>query len=547
MTKVPASEIERRREFFAEALKSFPVFCAMLKVVPFETLDGGDASPIPMELTALQKRFCRNRSGWDIILKPRKAFITSLEVAFDIWWFLTHVGASVVIVCQTEQDGKIKRDIAAMLRIYADSLLALGIPLPFKRDTFTWDWPERQAKLRVVEAGAAEKTAHKGGKGGAVTRLHCTEIAYWDQAQTTAISYMNSMPKRGTSVTLESTPHGKSGYFYEVYQTAKAGESKFKPHFYAWYEHTHNALPLEPGERIVPGGRLEEIETLLMRHKGVSPEQIKWLRAKFSESQDISKLREDYPNDENSCWLMGGRGFFDQAIIDANFLTCALPLRLGPDDDDKGRLTVWENAKRSSSYVIGADPAGGGGDPLSAIVWERGSGKHVATLHSNQFDEQEFSESLIALSRRYNDAKLAVERENHGHSVILAIKTLKEAKRLYVHSDGKHGWPENAATRPVMLDGFAAAYRRGTVKTHDASLLGEMQSFVISTHGKPEADRGHHDDLVMAAAIGWHVVTTRQAPSAQQARASGVAPAERTYGFDRRHEDLPERTFGYDR
>ena len=50
-----------------------------------------------------------------------------------------------------------------------------------------------------------------------------------------------------------------------------------------------------------------------------------------------------------------------------------------------------------------------------------------------------------------------------------------------------------------------------------------MRTFIVNKHGKPEAQAGAHDDLVMAAAIGWHVVCLPVARDADWVNALPVA------------------------
>jgi hypothetical protein len=138
----------------------------------------------------------------------------------------------------------------------------------------------------------------------------------------------------------------------------------------------------------------------------------------------------------------------------------------------------------------------------------------VATL-DGQFSPEDAAKEAVALCREYNTALLAIERNNHGHSAINTAINDPECnyrERLYVHDDKRHGWPTNTVTRPVMLDALESAHRTGLWSTPDRQLLAQMRKFVINSNGKPEAASGEHDDMVMAAAIGWAV---RQRPEFQ--------------------------------
>jgi hypothetical protein len=178
-------------------------------------------------------------------------------------------------------------------------------------------------------------------------------------------------------------------------------------------------------------------------------------------------------------------------------------------------LRVWADPHEGAQYVVGADPAGGGtdADASSATILERGTGAHVATLHG-YWSPWDFAGKLAGVGKRYNNACLVVERENHGTAVIQALERDCGYQNLYSQSksDGagtahRTGWLTNVATRAPMLDAFDTAHRRDVFVTNDVDLLGEMRTFIINDKGKAEGKPGTHDDRVMATAIAWAVAT----------------------------------------
>ena len=70
-------------------------------------------------------------------------------------------------------------------------------------------------------------------------------------------------------------------------------------------------------------------------------------------------------------------------------------------------------------YIIGVDPAGGGseGDYACAQVIDRASGMQCAELRGH-LTPAELASRVAILSRDYNMALVAVERNNHGHAVL---------------------------------------------------------------------------------------------------------------------------------
>jgi hypothetical protein len=518
-------------EDLARAIADFPRFCALLQV---SNIDGGPR--IPMELTWMQRQFHRNRTKRDILLKARRVFATTFECARDIWWFLTVRGAQVVIVIQHEEaPHPVRTSIYDKIRIFFWSLRQWGIQLPFDvEEDGRWEMHDRDASMRVVVAGGNVTAAATRGRGATINRLHMSEVSSYAYAIETTTAMLNSMPRGADAVTevvQESTAMGAAGYFYDQYKSARIGPpppgetnewNGYRAHFYPWHSHPKNTLPLRPGEVITPTGALEVQERALLA-QGVKPEQIKWLRQTFSESGNrLDLLNQEHPSDEITCWLIDGRPFFDPRRIEESLGVARTPLKdlpaMGPSEEVKllharGTLRVWELPKPGAVYVVGADSAeGGGGDYSAGLVFEKGTGKHVATLHG-QIIPYEFAAALARVAVFYNGAKIAIERNAPGPAVIQAFSIMPELLAFNAHQllwwadDGKPGWHTNEATRSPMLDGMDAAHRSRIFETSDLKLLEEMRSFVIDKNGKPTATRGKHDDLVMAGAIGWAVCT----------------------------------------
>jgi hypothetical protein len=67
------------------------------------------------------------------------------------------------------------------------------------------------------------------------------------------------------------------------------------------------------------------------------------------------------------------------------------------------------------------------------------------------------------------------------------------------------GWKTTGATRPFALASLKAAFLRKT-SGFPAALLGEMFTFVRNEKGKPETMANKHDDIIMAASIGYAVL-----------------------------------------
>lgn len=427
--------------------------------------------------------------------------MTTEGLARDIWHFLKRPGsAHVSVMCQSIQGDGPTKNIAAVLRVMFEGLDRAGLKLKFERLTATEWILSDERTLRIETSGASESSASKKGRSGDVTRLHCTETAFYDFPDQTLNAVMECIPANDSEVVFESTANGASGYFYNQCQAARELRSGYKFHFFPWFEQAEYRTPLAVGEVIEPSTDLEKRLVAM----GVTAEQIKWHRQKVAEKGSASLVDQEYPSDPDTCFLVSGSSYFDQAITAAIGAQCREPI----ERRDSGRIWIFKRPQPGRQYVISADSSEGvGSDPSALIVTDRDTGEHVAVL-LGQYQPWELARAAAQLGHEYNKALIAVERNTPGPAVITQLQREHNYPELYVHSDDRIGWPTNAVTRPVMLDQLEQAHRTGLWTTPDSRVVSHIKTFVM-INGKPQAANGEHDDLVMAAAIGWAV---RQIP-----------------------------------
>lgn len=488
------AERRQRAEFLAWALEDFSRFVGLCKIIP------KDGVKRRLVLNEVQRKYCQHRTARDAVLKPRQVGLTTLEQARDLYLFLTDPGARVVATCQSASDNTPALLLSTNYQVMIEGLREAGLRLDFRQESVTkWVLADRDASLRIIPAGASEAAAKKKGRAGTVTRLHLTETAFYEFADDTLNALLEAVPgpEHGSEVVNESTAAGAGGWFYRNCHAAAAGQNGYRLHFFPWFDAKEYAVPLDLGEVIRPEN---EREALLIS-KGVTPEQLKWYRQKVgANGQDNTD--QEYPSDPETCFLVSGRGHFDQGVTKGLLDQATEPI----ERRDQYRVAIWKRPILGRGYVIAADPSEGtGGDPAGCVVYDWETGEHVASV-SGQYTPWALAEASSKLGHEYNTALIAPERNNHGHSMILALTRPEIAYPLiYQHDDEKYGWPTNAVTRPVMLDELEHAHRSGLWKSPDRALLGQMKTFITGPTGKPEAAPGEQDDLVLAAAIGWAV------------------------------------------
>ena len=243
---------------------------------------------------------------------------------------------------------------------------------------------------------------------------------------------------------------------------------------------------------------MDEEKELMTRH-GLNEQQIAWRRMRWKEMH--AQAAQEYAEDPVSCFLASGECVFEMTAIEQAAGKAAEPT----ESQQNGRELIWfpPNAEKWQ-YIIGVDTAGGGseGDYSCAQVIERSMGLQCAELHGH-FPPYELARRVVELGRKYGNALIAVERNNHGYGVLAHLKDLSY-ENLF-EQNGQVGWLTSAVTRPAMIENLATMLIEKPELFHSSRLLGEMKTFVRRADGQGAAAEGAHDDCVMAMAIAMAV------------------------------------------
>jgi hypothetical protein len=161
-------------------------------------------------------------------------------------------------------------------------------------------------------------------------------------------------------------------------------------------------------------------------------------------------------------------------------------------------LTIYAPPVPRRRYAIGADPAEGNptSDESAATVLDADSCEEVASL-AGIFQPDVFAAHLNTIGRWYNRASLLVERNNHGHAVLLWLKDHSALTRLCGH-DGNVGWLSNSKGKSLLYDRCATAFREKQTALHSFATLQQLQSIEGASLRAPE---GQHDDRAMGYAL----------------------------------------------
>ena len=159
------------------------------------------------------------------------------------------------------------------------------------------------------------------------------------------------------------------------------------------------------------------------------------------------------------------------------------------------------------------------GDYSCAQVLD-GLGRQVACWHGH-IDPYAYADMLVNLGKRYRNAYMIIERNNHGLTTLRRMQEL-QYPNMYIESsvDGAYGdkltkrggFLTTSKTKPLIIDNLAALLRQGESGIADKELVNELRTYVIDEKGAYNAQSGCHDDRVMAYAIALHGLASMPRP-----------------------------------
>lgn len=357
------------------------------------------------------------------------------------------------------------------------------------------------------------------GSGYTINYLHISELAKWQDAETTMTSLLQAVPDYNAIVIVESTAMGVGGYFYDLWMKAEQGKNNYVPLFIPWYEHKEYVTPLASGEVL----HLDDTEEHLRELYGLSDQQVKWRRKTISDklNGDSEKFKQEYPSNAMEAFLTSGRPRFDTRVL-TKWLNDSKEGEHGYIErgswyrDDQGYITIWEQPQPGATYCIGADTSQGlsTGDRSAATVWNTRTWKQVAKWHGH-IDPDLYADQLAGLGKYYNTALLAVEINNHGFTTMNKLKNLNypnifqmERYDETVDKMGKAlGFRTDRKTKPLIIDHMASCIREQLIDTKDKDLISECITYIREEDGGTNAQEGCYDDLVMASAIALFVLS----------------------------------------
>lgn len=191
---------------------------------------------------------------------------------------------------------------------------------------------------------------------------------------------------------------------------------------------------------------------------------------------------------------------------------------------------IWENPLPGHSYLISADVARGDGADYSTFHVLKLETLELVAEYQGKPKPEDFAKMLYNVGMEYGKAMVVPENNTYGFSVCQKLVEM-EYPNLYYSLKSSHeyvsqnevqyksgtipGFSTTPKTRPIIVAKLEEFFRNNLITTYSTRLIHELERFVWSDTGKPEAMKGSNDDLIMALAIACWVRDTALHKSAR--------------------------------
>ncbi len=415
-----------------------------------------------------------------IILKSRQLGISTLSAGISLWMMIFQKDKSILVVA-TKQDTA--KNLVTKVKFMYDSLPS-WLQIGFTENNKLALRLKNGSQIKAVSA------AGDAGRSEAISLLIIDEAAFIETNKIDEIwgSSQQTLSTGGKAIVL-STPNGTGNFFHKMWVKAEEGTNGFIP---------------------------------IKLHWTVHPERNQEWRDKQDDELGLRMAAQECDCD----FTTSGHTVFNQEIMKfVEETNICKPLEKRGID---GSLHIWEYPDYTRKYMVVADVARGDSMDYSAFhIIDIEESKQIGEFKA-QIGTKEFGHMLVAIATEYNNALLVIENANIGWNTIQVVID-KGYNNLYYSPKGDAasnadaflakgyditdtskmvpGFTMSMKTRPMTIGKLDAYLRDKGITIQGKRTLEEMKTF-IWMNGKPQAQIGYNDDLVMSLATACYVRDT---------------------------------------
>ena len=422
---------------------------------------------------------------YTIVLKGRQIGLSTVVACYSLWMMLFSKDKNILVIATKQETAK---NLITKVK-FAFEGLPIWLQVPCIENN--------KLSLRFKNGSQIKAVSSSGdaARSEAVSLLVLDEAAFIKNAEEIWTAAQATLATGGKAI-LISTPNGVGNFFYDKYIEAEEFKNKNKNGVF---------YPIKLDWRCHPD-----------RNDAWKEKQMEVLSER--------EFRQEFEAE----FLGSGNTVIDADLIKFYMETFKQDPQLtkGPGGD----VWVWEQPNYNKSYLVSVDVARGEnsetGDYSTIHVLDATTCTQVAE-YKGRIPTSDLGHLAVSLATEYNDALLIIENATVGWATIQTVLERGYKNLFYMTEDLKYidpmelrsnklyskekkavpGFTTSTRTRPLIISKLCEYMRDKTVIIHSKRTLDEMLTFIWE-NGKPVASEKHHDDLIMALAIGLWVRDT---------------------------------------
>jgi len=410
---------------------------------------------------------------FNIILKSRQMGISTIVSGYIAWMLLFHKEKNVLVMA-TKLNTAI--EIVEKVKDIIES-----IPKWLKLTEISVN---NKTKLELDNGSKIQgvPTSKDAGRSQALSLLVIDEAAHVEEMEELWTGLLPTLSTGGRCIAL-STPNGVGNWFHKSYVDSESGANNFKPSKLPWT--LHPEYTQEWFDNMTRNMSKRQIAQEFECNFNASGETVVL-------AEDINKIKLNIGEPKRRTW------------IDRNY-------------------HIWKEYENDGSYLLSADVARGDGRDYSVFHVLNIKTMEQVAEYQGKIDIDSFSRLLFDVGREYGNCMIVVENNNIGYAVLTKLVDMAypnifySTKSTHEYVDGLNynqyssntvpGFSTSMKTRPLIVAKLDEYIRNKAIKINSKRTANELDTFVW-INGRPEAQKGYNDDLVMSLAIGCWVRDT---------------------------------------
>lgn len=458
-----------------------------------------DGKVKPFTLNNAQRKLDSAWTGRDLVPKARRLGVTTYVLARQTAACLMYHNINAVVI---SHEREATQRMLQTVRFFIENLRGPGAVIKnLSKNRISFGKTGSEFFI-----GTAGSTAF--GRGDTIHRLHCSEFAYWPDAEGLFSGLVQAVSPSG-EISIESTGNGMDGYAQRCVRAWERKEGigpRYTCHFLNWLDEPAHRIEMEEEEEKAFMKTLDldlgepELSSIL------TPAQLAFRRYKIVEelNYDIRKFQQEYPLSLSECFQSSGSTVFWKV----NFKH-----ENGWKRVDRNAHALENHPVKGNHYLLGVDPSGGTGNDNAVVEgFCLETNEQVYEWASNTCTPDALASVVARIGETLNNAFVSVENNNHG------ILTLSELSKIYpshliytpksnlardeIPSITKMGFRTTESTKPLAIGRLRKALAGGGLVIYSPELKSELDTYIEDEAGKLRAADGFRDDRVMAAAVG---------------------------------------------